>query len=54
MDDPSQLFNKKDSENNTALDANTELAYTSTPFKAKTITRPILIENSETITLQPK
>ena len=51
MDDPSQLFNKKESENNTAIDvANTELASTQTPFKGKTITRPILIENAGTIT----
>ena len=50
MDDPSQLFNKKESENNTAIDANTELASTQTPFKGKTITRPILLENAETNT----
>ena len=46
MDDPSQLFNKKDSENNNALDDNTDLA----PFKGKTITRPILLEDSEAVT----
>ena len=50
MDDPSQLFNKKDSENNTAVDANTEMASTQTPFKNKTITRPILLVNAETNT----
>ena len=50
MDDPSQLFNKKESENNTAIDGNTELDSTHAPFKSKTITRPILLVNAETNT----